>query len=446
MVYSELTPDQKQAYNVLVPLLGGRQGNVATLEGFAGTGKTTTTSAIVRALHDAGLRVAVTAPTNKAVSVLQDKIGDGPAYSTIHAALGFKLVQQIDGTGKLVAHRAPALAEFDVVVVDEASMLGDELFAPVLAVARQHHVGVLFVGDPAQLLPVSNGPRASISSAFTDKVPVRLRLSRIVRQAEENPVLRWSVLLREAIERNEAPDIGALSATLRQGDERLCQILHADDDLIHAWAADAYAHGHDMRVLAYTNATVVRHNKAIHRRIFGDHAAPYEVGEPLMAGDGNAKLLVRGGYVRISLQNGALLTVREVLGPTTCVEDGFAAHKVVLAPEGGGPEMDALLADEPDAVQAEIAARFAKVRRLKAEQKDAEAGALSRSAYALRDLLPDIRHAYAMTVHKSQGSTFETVIVDWRDAMRSTSMQPGELSRLLYVAVTRPSKHCVIVV
>lgn len=67
-------------------------------------------------------------------------------------------------------------------------------------------------------------------------------------------------------------------------------------------------------------------------------------------------------------------------------------------------------------------------------------------AYALRDLLPDIRHAYAMTVHKIHGSTFDTVIVDWRDAMRSTSMQPGELSRLLYVAVTRPSKHCVIVV
>lgn len=445
MVYSDLNPDQQRAYNVLVPLLGGRQGNIATLEGFAGTGKTTTTSAIVRALIDAGLRVAVTAPTNKAVAVLQDKIGDGPAYSTIHAALGFKLVQQIDGTGKLVSHRAPALTEFDAAVVDEASMLGDELFAPVLAVARQHHVGVLFVGDPAQLLPVSSGPRASISSAFTDKVPVRLRLSRIVRQAEENPVVRWSVLLRDAIERNEAPDIGALAATLRQGDERLCQILHADDDLIHAWAADAHERGHSVRVLAYTNAAVVRHNKAIHRRIFGDHAAPYEVGEPLIAGDGNARLTVRGGYVRVGLQNGALLTVREVVGQTT-VEDGFAAHKVVLAPEGGEPEMETLLADEPDAVQAEISARFAKVRRLKAEGKDTKAGVLSRSAYALRDLLPDIRHAYAMTTHKSQGSTFDTVIVDWRDAMRSTSMQPGELSRLLYVAITRAAKHCVIVV
>lgn len=100
---------------------------------------------------------------------------------------------------------------------------------------------------------------------------------------------------------------------------------------------------------------------------------------------------------------------------------------------------------EPDAVQAEIAARFARVRRAKAEGKEDEAGRWSRSAYALKAALPDIRHAYAMTIHKSQGSTFDAVLVDWREAQKAR-MAGADLSRLLYVAITRAAKHCVIVV
>ena len=281
MNFDDLTPEQKGAFNTMVPLMGGRKGNLATLEGFAGTGKTTTTAAIVSHLLDAGLSVMVTAPTNKAVGVLEGKIGAGPDYRTIHAALGYKLVNQADGTGKLVQHRAPSVADFDVVIVDEASMLGDDLFAPTIAVARTYHTCVLFVGDPAQLLPVTPGVRAKISPAFTDKVPTRVRLSRIVRQAEENPILRWSVMLRESIERGEAPDISAMAADLRRGDEKLCQIIRGDDALIQDWAADAHRRGHDMRVLAYTNHTVVRHNRAVHEMLF-PQGAPYEPGEPLV--------------------------------------------------------------------------------------------------------------------------------------------------------------------
>lgn len=443
MTFDDLNPEQQQAFNTLLPILSGKQGGVATLEGFAGTGKTTTTAAIVRHLLDAGLTVMVTAPTNKAVGVLEGKIGAGPDYRTIHAALGYKLVNQQDGTGKLVQHRAPSVADFDVVIVDESSMLGDDLFAPTLAAARTYYTSVLFVGDPAQLLPVTPGVKARISPAFTDKVPTRVRLSKIVRQAEENPVLRWSVMLRESIERGEAPDISAMAADLRRGDERLCQIIRADDALIQDWAADAHRRGHDMRVLAYTNQAVVRHNRAVHDMLFPG-GRPYEPGEPLVASDGDIRL-DRGPYSpSLRLQNGSLVDIVDV-EDESCTVEGFGAMRVRLRTDGGG-EGSANLAVHPDAVRAEISARFGRVRLLKAEGKEAEAGNMSRSAYALKSNLPDLRHAYAMTVHKSQGSTFSTVIVDWRDAAYSTRMDPGEVSRLLYVAITRPTTHCVIVI
>ncbi|TSE32989.1 AAA family ATPase [Tepidimonas taiwanensis] len=436
MSFYDLNADQQRAYNLLMPVISGRHGLSATLQGYAGTGKTTLAACMVRALREQDHTVLVTAPTHKALGVLQERIGDGPTYMTIHAALGLKLVNQQDGSGKLVRHKAPVLAEYDVTVVDEASMLGADLFAPAMAACQTYGTGLLFIGDPAQLPPVTPNAPAALSPAFGPLVPVHARLDRIVRQAQDNPILRWSETLREAIERDAPPDIGVLADQLRRGDERLCQIVHGDDDLIARWAADAYAHGHDMRVLTYTNAAAVRHNRAVHARLFPG-GAPFESGEPLIAADGDIDL-PHGGR----LSNGQLLVVDGV-EPGAVQVEGFEAREVHLRSDGGWAGR-ALLAVQPDAVQAEIAARFARVRRAKAEGKEDEAGRWSRSAYALKAALPDIRHAYAMTIHKSQGSTFDTVLVDWREAQKAR-MAGADLSRLLYVAITRASQHCVIV-
>ena len=435
MKFEDLTADQQRAYNLLMPVISGRNGLSATLHGYAGTGKTTLTAVLVRALLQSGHRVLVTAPTHKALGVLQDKIGEGPQYKTIQAALGFKLVAQQDGTGKLVRHRAPELADYDVAIVDEASMLAHDLFAPAVAASRTYNTSLLFVGDPAQLPPVT--PQAMLSPAFGPAVPVHARLERIVRQAHGNPILLWSEALREAIARNQPPDIAALACMLQRGDERMCQIVHGDDALIASWAADAARHGHDMRVLTYTNAAAVRHNRAVHERLFPG-GEPFEPGEPLIASDGDINLPDGS-----RLSNGQLLSVASI-EPGRLQIDGFDAREVHLRSDGG-ERCRAVLAVQPDAVQAEIAARFARVRRAKAEGKEEEAGRWSRSAYALKGALPDIRHAYAMTIHKSQGSTFDTVLVDWREAQKAR-MAGADLSRLLYVAITRASQHCVIVV
>lgn len=435
MKFEDLTADQQRAYNLLMPVISGRNGLSATLHGYAGTGKTTLTAVLVRALLQSGHRVLVTAPTHKALGVLQDKIGEGPQYKTIQAALGFKLVAQQDGTGKLVRHRAPELADYDVAIVDEASMLAHDLFAPAVAASRTYNTSLLFVGDPAQLPPVT--PQAMLSPAFGPAVPVHARLDRIVRQAHGNPILRWSEALREAIASNQPPDIAALACMLQRCDERMCQIVHGDDALIASWAADAARQGHDMRVLTYTNAAAVRHNRAVHERLFPG-GQPFEPGEPLIASDGDINLPDGS-----RLANGQLLAVESIETGRLQI-DAFEAREVWLRSECGWRGRT-VLAVQPDAVQAEIAARFARVRRAKAEGKEDEAVRWSRSAYALKAALPDIRHAYAMTIHKSQGSTFDTVLVDWREAQKAR-MAGADLSRLLYVAITRAAKHCVIVV
>lgn len=435
--FEQLNQDQQRAHTLLMPVISGRQGHAATLQGYAGTGKTTLTATIAQDLMASGHQVLVTAPTHKALGVLQAKIGNGPEYKTIQAALGFRLVNQPDGTSKLVPHKASALSDYDTVIVDEASMLGGELFAPAIAASRTYHTSLLFVGDPAQLPPVTTDAASALSPAFGPHVPVHARLERIVRQAQDNPILRWSEALREAIGRNQPPDIAALASMLQRGDDRMCQIVAGDDALIADWAADACRHGHDMRVLTYTNAASVRHNTAVHDRLFPG-GQPFEPGEPLICADGDIDLPFGG---RVS--NGQLLTVESAVADPVRVE-GFEAREVHLRSEGGWTGR-ATLAVQPGAVQAEIAARFARVRKAKADGMDLEATRWSRSAYALKAALPDIRHAYAMTIHKAQGSTFDTVLVDWREASKAR-MGGADLSRLLYVAITRAARHCVIVV
>jgi exodeoxyribonuclease-5 len=54
----------------------------------------------------------------------------------------------------------------------------------------------------------------------------------------------------------------------------------------------------------------------------------------------------------------------------------------------------------------------------------------------LEETFAQVDYAYAMTVHKSQGSTFDHVLVDVPDLMTSGGMQ----ARILYTAVTRPAK------
>ena len=73
-----------------------------------------------------------------------------------------------------------------------------------------------------------------------------------------------------------------------------------------------------------------------------------------------------------------------------------------------------------------------------------EKTSLSGKAYAMINRYPDLRHAYAMTVHRSQGSTFDTALVHYADL--NTMRSAFEFNRALYVACTRPRQYLAVVV
>lgn len=445
----KLTTAQQNALDALEQFASGDTPHgIATLQGYAGVGKTTVVAELLTKIGSA-MSVLVTAPTHKALAVLGQKLDGAPCeLMTTQAALGLKLTELDSGEHRLQKDGAACIADFDLAVVDEASMVSAELFAAMLSSRRRCRI--LFVGDPAQLAPVGSEEQ---SPAFGPIVPVHVRLTEVVRQAEEHPSIRMSVLLRKNVANGEAPCLPELAAMLQDGDERFICITSGGEAAIQQYALDALKHGLDTRILAFTNSATIRHNRAIHDALYPG-VDGFAVGERVIAQEGFSHIAGRDhrGYERfVQVRTSELLTVEEM---TRCLHPSFPqidAWRISMSREDGSIVCGWVARDRA-ALDREISARFETWRARKAEAEVAhpkERNALreiakqcSKEAWALRKTFANIRHAYALTIHKSQGSTFETVLIDWTSMSRGT---PEDMARLAYVAITRPSKFAVIV-
>lgn len=187
-----LSPDQQQAHDHVVEWQRARTSLLKTLGGWAGTGKTTTLGAIVNTLRarQDRLRVAFCCFTGKASLVMRNKLeasralreGEGQDYcGTIHSLIYEPVVRD----GYVVGWRRVATLPFDLIVLDEASMVDALLFKDL----QSYGLPILAVGDHGQLPPVS-GELNLMSNP-------EIRLEKIHRQAEDNPIVHVSRVVRE---------------------------------------------------------------------------------------------------------------------------------------------------------------------------------------------------------------------------------------------------------
>src|SRR5512144_924408 len=152
-----LTPDQAQAADQIRAWLAQGEPTVV-LGGYAGTGKTFTVTALLKGYLNRRPLV-VTAPTHKAVHVLRGMgLPENPPalrYTTIHSVLGLQPIYDVNTGEQRLRQTGPVdLPRNALLVVDECSMVGRELYAHLWRAAAQWQAQVLFVGDPAQLPPV----------------------------------------------------------------------------------------------------------------------------------------------------------------------------------------------------------------------------------------------------------------------------------------------------
>ena len=150
------------------------------LFGYAGTGKTTLAKELANDVKGAVLYATF---TGKAALVLRKK-GCEDA-STIHSLIYSVEVDEKTGEATFKLNEESALADAALLIVDEVSMVGEELAKDLLSFGKR----VLVLGDPAQLPPVKD-------EGFFINAEPDVMLTEVHRQAEGNPIIRMSMDIR----------------------------------------------------------------------------------------------------------------------------------------------------------------------------------------------------------------------------------------------------------
>jgi exodeoxyribonuclease V alpha subunit len=424
-------------------------GRVSIISGGPGTGKTTTVVNLLACLLAAnpGCRIALTAPTGKAAArlteVLVQRADHLPedlramlptASSTIHRLLGGTL------QGEFRYHAANELP-IDVLVVDEASML-DLALAVHLIDAVPANARIILLGDKDQLAAVESGAVFAELSAQPTFSPQRIdmlsRLRGVTPQMLQGPSpgppptpgspssLEDSVVwLRHNYRFAAGSAIGVLAADIRDGNaSRVLERLQNGSDSSLVWISDGG------NVPSAESSQAILDGYAPYIEAVRHHAADPEA---IIAAFARFRVLcaVRGGPWGVNAINQQISdhfrrTLQHPLDPGLRSEWYPGRPVMVLHNDHVlklfNGDIGIVLPDPHGALQVVFAD---------------EAGGF-RAIAPVR--LPDHETAFAMTVHKSQGSEFEAILL----------VLPAEKSRilsreLLYTAVTRARKRLTLV-
>ena len=415
-----LSVQQWQALQALEAFVHSDE-KIYLLTGYAGTGKTTLLQALITRLqqqHDSRL-IALTALSNKATKVLQTmayRWGCEVDCMTCCKLLGLKPVIDKETGGQKFEpdrDRKNLTTEYQLVVVDECSMINQEMWTLLVNSVSSLTDGtqLLFVGDSAQLPPVGEDEAPCFEQIFH-----RSDLTEVIRYGGAIGLLAEDV--RTNLERREMPRAKSdRNATNTEGIFTVPQ-PQWENLMLRAFQSDAYIKDPDqVRVLAYTNARVNYLNNKIRAAIYGDKAARFVSGERLIAKN------VCMGKDRILLQTSEECLVMEAYLTTF---EGWQVWELEIVTEEHQERTLRILHEDEQ-------------QRMKALLSDYSEKKQWMAFWDYKQLFHDVSYAYSLTVHKSQGSTFQDVFVDVPNLMLNRKVT--ERNQLYYVAFTRAAKR-----
>ncbi len=428
-----------------------------TLSGRAGSGKTTLTASFIRAAGIRGLSIAITAPTHKALRVLREMlersgpVGNFLRFTTLHSLLGLKLSENEDGSFSIKPGPVPDLSAYDWIVVDECSLVGRDLLVELERIRGSCRI--LFVGDPHQLPPVDAVSHLPFSDPPGFSIPVhKISLERVHRQEDDHPVHRLTrTLLSWTPESGRPgplslfPDPEELAPTGLSDPRRLLWVSGKINEAA-VWADALKREGENVRIIAYTNRRVELYNRILFRHEYGDIVTPFAVNERVFL---NETTGIRNEENQPTIiPAGEELSVLEIFPERHPEYPEIQAHRVYLMDESG-MSFSLLVPDDSSAHQKTVDALFQEIRQRNDEigksgcvTDRSETRRLSKNASNMKRAFAQLRHGYAMTVFKAQGSTFDSVILDWQDL--NFFRDDRAFVRGLYVAATRPRHRLII--
>lgn len=420
--------------------------SVFLLNGYAGTGKTSVTGALVRALRAASVPVELLAPTGRAAKVF-GKFAHFPA-TTIHRRI---YRQNSPGSMSYVGEVADNNMQGAVFIVDEASMIGDDSGSASRTSLLEdlvHYVysGVdcrmILLGDTAQLPPVgcdrSPAMDPDVLRGFGLRV-TRAVMTKVVRQDGRSGILRNATWLRKAMRHDPLPQ-----PRLVADDSTPDVHVIAGEELLEALTAEYAGRGApNTLIVTRSNRRATQFNLGVRTEILG-----YE--EELCVDD--RLLVAKNNYLWSAkvkgldfIANGDIATVGRILGMEQKYGLRFANVMLTFPDRDVEVEckimLDALTSDTP----ALDPARFNKLYTDILNDPDLFTSATPMNV-RMKLLRTDpyfnalqVKYAYAVTCHKSQGGQWESVFIDM--GYIPPEAQGLDFYRWLYTATTRATRQ-----
>ena len=443
----ELTTHQREIFNNIVDLIDIRIKSVLktdniydymlSLTGAAGTGKTFLTAQIAKYFKDkkdTDFSFTITAPTHKAVGVISEMLRKNKIQAsckTIHSFLGIKPFRDFDkGIETFKVDKTKKTHDSaSILIVDESSMIGSELFEHIKEAIEEERVKfVFFIGDPFQLLPVDN------SENQIYKLKNRFILQEVVRQAEDSYIIKIATKLRESIEtKNFIP----LRQFFSENYHEELTFFNNHSDFLADFYKNEEWYKEDKIIATYKNKDVDSFNNLIRTKFWEQkevfNPPTFRIGDTLRFKEAysvNDISLYHNGQI-VELQS-ALLKYHDTLDINfwECREVGALDQQIfrVLEP-------------------ASIKVFNDKLKLIVSTAKKAQhpnKKELWKTFYAVRDMFADVQYVHASTIHKLQGSTHDVAYIDLFSLSDNRYMSDDEKYRLTYVSITRASEDIKI--
>lgn len=401
-----LTSDQQSALESFYSFLISPVENVFVLRGYSGCGKSTLVRKLLDMLPDY-MRTArlidpnqkeyepvLTATTNKAAENLAHITGD--QVRTIHSFLNLRVSTDFKTNITTLVPRSSDAQEGFLLFIDEASYIDAQLLGYIFKLTR--NCKIVFIGDPAQLTPV----KASTTPVFEGKF-CGAELTQVVRQAEGHPIIDLSTKFRHTVESGDF-------FSFKPDGHHVVHLDRSDfNTMIEREFARADWRFRDSKILAWTNKCVISFNHMVRNLAKGD--PHFAVGD----------YAVCNSFIQL----GKATLKTDQMVQITCIEADSESHDVL----GNYITVDNhFRAFQPKSLEA------AKARAKQARRDDDV-----HTAGVIENYWIDLRAAYACTINKSQGSTFDMVFIDLDDISRCNL--GDQIARMLYVAVSRARHH-----
>ena len=421
------------------------------IRGYAGTGKTSALAAFVKTLKHYKVKTKLLAPTGRAAKVFSHKAGEDAL--TIHKQI-YRRKSKVDLNAGVSL--SPNLFKNTVFLVDEASMIGDLTLNKDGSVNVRNLLDDLFeyvfsgkdcrlilIGDDGQLPPVGSDFSPALSKDYLEKNFFSVnfesyQLNEVVRQANDSEILRNATILRNTLW-EDYPRFDLVP------DSDLKRISGVE---LQDYLEDSYEKNgiEDTIVITRSNKQAYGYNQQIRGRILW-----YE--ETLCSGE--CLMVVKNNYFWLGdetkigfIANGELIRIRRVV--KTELMYGFEfAHVIInfIDYESLGDveiviHLESLFVEGPSLSRERMKELFFAIEQdyvhEKVKRKRYEAILSDPYFNALQ-----VKYAYAVTCHKSQGGQWVDVYIDQGFITKET--MGSDYYRWLYTSLTRATGKVYLV-